>query len=138
MQNNYLFHHGVKGQRWGVRKKTTSSGGRKRRNISDKEKETNRTLSKREKYIQQQLELHDETLEERKARIRASQINVGKSYLKENAMVFATIPVTSVAIASSTGLGALGALGAGAVGVSLATLGGAYKIAKNTKKVYYS
>ena len=53
-------------------------------------------------------------------------------------MVFATIPVTSVAIASSTGLGALGSLGAGAVGVSLATLGGVYKIAKNTKKVYYS
>lgn len=130
MQNIHLCHYGIKGQRWGVRKKRQD---RKRRNSG-----TNRTMSKREKYIQQQLELHDETLEERKARIRASQINVGKSYLKENAMVFATIPVTSVAIASSTGLGALGALGAGAVGVSLATLGGAYKIAKNTKKVYYS
>lgn len=130
MQDIYLCHYGVKGQRWGVRKKRQA---RKRRNSG-----TNRTMSKRQKYIQQQLELHDETLEERKARIRASQINVVKSYLKENAMVFATIPVTSVAIASSTGLGALGALGAGAVGVSLATLGGAYKIAKNTKKVYYS
>lgn len=130
MQDIYLCHHGIKGQRWGVRKKRQA---RKRRSSG-----TNRTMSKREKYIQQQLELHDETLEERKARIRASQINVGKSYLKENAMVFATIPVTSIAIASSTGLGALGALGAGAVGVSLATLGGAYKIAKNTKKVYYS
>lgn len=130
MKDIYLYHYGIKGQRWGVRKKRQ---GRKQRNSG-----TNRTMSKREKYIQQQLELHDETLEERKARIRASQINVGKSYLKENAMVFATIPVTSVAIASSTGLGALGALGAGAVGVSLATLGGAYKIAKNTKKVYYS
>lgn len=130
MQDIYLRHHGIKGQRWGVRKKRQA---RKRRNSG-----TNRTMSKREKYIQKKLELHDETLEERKARIRASQINVGKSYLKENAMVFATIPVTSVAIASSTGLGALGALGAGAVGVSLATLGGAYKIAKNTKKVYYS
>ena len=71
MQDIYLCHHGIKGQRWGVRKKRQA---RKRRNSG-----TNRTMSKREKYIQQQLELHDETLEERKARIRASQINVGKA-----------------------------------------------------------
>lgn len=116
-----LRHYGVKNMRWGVRKKSN----------------TNKTLSKRQKYIKEQLKKNDETLEERKARIRASQINVGKSYLKENAAAFASIPAASVAVASATGTGALGALGAGAVGVSLAALGGAYKIAENTKNVYY-
>lgn len=128
MRNNYLCHHGVKGQRWGVRKK--------RQHKDQKNSGANRRMSKHQKYIQKQLEINDETLEERKARIRASQINVGKSYLKENAMVFASIPVVSVATASATGLGVLGALGAGAVGVSIASLGGAYKIAKNTKLYY--
>ena len=44
MQDIYLCHHGVKGQRWGVRKKRQA---RKRRNSG-----TNRTMSKRQKYIQ--------------------------------------------------------------------------------------
>lgn len=126
---DYLQHYGVKNMRWGFRKKRQTKG-RKRSG-------SNKSMSKRQRYIQEQLKINDETLEERKARIRASQINVGKSYLKKNAVAFSTIPAVSVATASVTGTGALGVLGAGAVGVSLAALGGAYKIAKNTKNVYY-
>lgn len=36
--NNYLMHHGVKGQKWGVRRRTLRSMRKDRRSISDEKR----------------------------------------------------------------------------------------------------
>lgn len=107
MQNNYLCHHGIKGQRWGVRKKTTSSGGRKRRNISDKEKE----------IIKQH-------------RIRRAQesIKAGTEFMKKNAPTIAAATVT-VALTGAH-MGVIAPLASAAVSTSMNTVAAASKAAK--------
>lgn len=107
MQNDYLCHHGVKGQKWGVRKKTTSSGGRKRRNISDKEKERIK-----------QHRIH---------RAQAS-IKAGAHFMKTNAPNLAAATV-SVALASAS-MGMIAPLASAAVSTSMNTIAAASKAAK--------
>ena len=107
MQNNYLCHHGVKGQRWGVRKKTTSSGGRKRRNISDKEKEI---------------------IKQHRIRRAQASIKAGAQFMKKNAPNLAAATV-SVAFASAS-MGMIAPLASAAVSTGMNTIAAASKAAK--------
>lgn len=107
MQNNYLFHHGVKGQRWGVRKKTTSSGGRKRRNISDKKKEI---------------------IKQHRIRRAQASIKAGTEFMKKNAPTIAAATVT-VALTGAH-MAAIAPLASAAVSTSMNTLAVASKAAK--------
>lgn len=107
MQNDYLCHHGVKGQKWGRTHETTSSSGRKRRNISDKEKEK-----------MKQHRIH---------RAQAS-IKAGAHFMKTNAPTLAAATV-SVALASAS-MGMIAPLASAAVSTSMNTLAAASKAAK--------
>ena len=107
MQNNYLCHHGVKGQRWGVRKKTTSSGGRKRRNISDKEKEI---------------------IKQHRIRRAQASIKAGTEFMKKNAPAIAAATVT-VALTGAH-MGTIAPLASAAVSTSMNTIAAASKAAK--------
>ena len=107
MRNNYLYHHGVKGQHWGIRKKTASSGGRKKRSVSDKEKEKIK-----------QHHIH---------RAQAS-IKAGAQFMKKNAPTIAAATV-SVAFASAQ-MTALAPLASAAVSTSMNTIAAAAKAAK--------
>lgn len=81
MQNDYLCHYGVKGQRWGVRKKTISSGGRKRRNISDKEKEI---------------------IKQHRIRRAKASIKAGTEFMKKNAPAIAAVSTSMNTLAAAS------------------------------------
>lgn len=107
MQNNYLCHHGVKGQKWGVHTKTTSSGGRKKRSISDKEKEA---------------------LKQHRIRRAQASIKADAQFMKKNAPTIAAATV-SVALASAQ-MGVIAPLASAAVSTSMNTVAAASKAAK--------
>lgn len=107
MKNNYLYHYGVKGQHWGVRKKISSSGGRKKRNIADKEKEA--------------LKYH------RIRRAKAS-IKAGTEFMKKNAPTIAAATVT-VAFTGAH-MAVVAPLASAAVSTTMNTVAAASKAAK--------
>lgn len=107
MQNNYLCHHGVKGQHWGVRKKTASSGGRKKRSVSDKEKEA---------------------LQQHRIRRARASIKAGAEFMKKNAPTIAAATVT-VALTGAS-MGVIAPLASAAVSTSMNTVAAASKAAK--------
>lgn len=49
----YIEHYGVKGQRWGVRKKKTSGTGRKKRSAKQNEQDIERRIENGEDFIKQ-------------------------------------------------------------------------------------
>ena len=107
MQNNYLYHHGVKGQHWGVRKKTASSGGRKKRSVSDKEKEA---------------------LQQHRIRRARASIKAGAEFMKKNSPTIAAATVT-VALTGAS-MGVIAPLASAVVSTSMNTVAAASKAAK--------
>lgn len=95
MENNELYHHGVKGMRWGVRRTPTQLGRRpaKKKSIKDLLDNYRKSQKKRKAELAKKSQQKKaETAEEKKARIEAKKQKILKSRsakeLYENAHLF--------------------------------------------------
>lgn len=105
---NYLVHHGVKGQKWGVRKRIASSGFA-RRNAYKGARKANFYMQKRDirklKNQRRSGKLTDEQYKQQKQALKAkNSVSRGKS-LVENKQSYGKIAVKGIAKQVALGLG---------------------------------
>jgi len=125
---NELYHHGIKGQKWGVRRfqnqdGSLTSAGKKRYN----------------KSIYQKIDERVDSLYQRHKNIRTAGLEATSQLATEE--LRSRIPKSAIAAIGGTALGggasaaavALGAIGAMPIGAAIAAAGGAYAVANMVK-----
>lgn len=96
MPQSYLEHHGIKGQKWGVRRKKTSSGSSDyKRAYRQKAKGAKNLSDKQLKQLNNRMQM-----EQQYSKLNPSGVERGKSVVK-NTLAAATMAVTFYNLAKS-------------------------------------